>query len=343
MADQYKEAGVDLEAGYDSVRRIKSHVARTKVKGAIDSIGAFGGMFDLKEAGCSDPILVSGTDGVGTKLMMAFEMDKHDTIGIDAVAMCVNDVLVQQAAPLFFLDYIAVGKNHPEVIEQIVKGVADGCVLSDCALIGGETAEMPDMYDIHHYDLAGFCVGAVERDQLLTNTKVKAGDVLIGLPSSGVHSNGFSLVRKVLFKDNHLDPHACFEELGGKALGDVLLEPTVIYVRPVKALFGKCDLHGMAHITGGGFYENIPRMLPEGLGVSIDLNSFPRPAIFDFIAKRSKISEQELYNVFNMGIGFVIAADPSQAEAIQSILAENGQTSYRIGEVTDSGKVELHR
>lgn len=343
MADQYKEAGVDLEAGYDSVRRIKSHVARTKVPGAIDSIGAFGGMFDPKAAGCKDPVLVSGTDGVGTKLMMAFEMDRHDTIGIDAVAMCVNDVLVQQAAPLFFLDYIAVGKNYPEVIEQIVKGVADGCVMSDCALIGGETAEMPDMYDIHHYDLAGFCVGAAERDALLTNTKVKPGDVLIGLPSSGVHSNGFSLVRKVLFKDSHLDPHESFEELGGKKLGDVLLEPTVIYVRPVKALFGKADLHGMAHITGGGFFENIPRMLPEGVGVSIDLNSFPRPAIFDFIAKRGSISEDELYNVFNMGIGFVIAADADEAENIQSILAENGQTSYVIGEVTDSGKVELHR
>lgn len=343
MADQYKEAGVDLEAGYDSVRRIKSHVARTKVEGAMDSIGAFGGMFDLKAAGFKDPVLVSGTDGVGTKLMMAFAMDKHDTIGIDAVAMCVNDVLVQQAAPLFFLDYIAVGKNHPEVIEQIVKGVADGCVLSDCALIGGETAEMPDMYDIHHYDLAGFCVGAVDRENLLTNTSVKAGDVLIGLPSSGVHSNGFSLVRKVLFKDNHLDPHETFEELGGKKLGEVLLEPTVIYVRPVKALFGKANLHGMAHITGGGFYENVPRMLPEGLGVSINLDSFPRPAIFDFIAKRSSITEQELYNVFNMGIGFMIAADASEVEKIQTILAENGQKSYVIGEVTDSGKVELHR
>ncbi|WP_304402390.1 phosphoribosylformylglycinamidine cyclo-ligase, partial [uncultured Allobaculum sp.] len=294
-------------------------------------------------AGFKDPVLVSGTDGVGTKLMMAFEMDKHDTIGIDAVAMCVNDVLVQQASPLFFLDYIAVGKNYPEVIESIVKGVADGCELSDCALIGGETAEMPDMYDIHHYDIAGFCVGAADRETLLTNTKVKAGDILIGLPSSGIHSNGFSLVRKVLFKDNHLDPHESFEELGGRKLGDVLLEPTRIYVKPVKALFGKADLHGMAHITGGGFFENIPRMLPEGLGVSIDLNSFERPAIFDFIAKRSTISEQELYNVFNMGIGFVIAAPEEEKDKILSILAEHDQPAYVIGEVTDSGKVELHR
>ncbi|MCF0245387.1 MAG: phosphoribosylformylglycinamidine cyclo-ligase [Ileibacterium sp.] len=341
MADQYKEAGVSLEAGYDSVRRIKSHVARTQTPGAIDSLGAFGGMFDLKKAGFQDPVLVSGTDGVGTKLMLAFAMDKHDTIGIDAVAMCVNDVLVQGAAPLFFLDYIAVGKNHPEVIEQIVKGVADGCVLSDAALIGGETAEMPDMYDIHHYDLAGFCVGAADRQNLIDGTKVQSGDVLIGLPSSGVHSNGFSLVRKVLFKDNQLDPKEAFEELDGKRLGDVLLEPTKIYVKPVKTLFGKEGLHGMAHITGGGFFENIPRMLNEGQGVEIELNSFPKPAIFDFIQKRSSISDHEMYNVFNMGIGFVIAAAPDAAEDLMSTLKEAGQESYVIGKVTDSGEVVL--
>lgn len=226
MAEKYKEAGVDLEAGYESVRRIKSHVARTKVKGAIDSIGAFGGMFDLSAYGMKEPVLVSGTDGVGTKLMLAFEMDKHDTIGIDAVAMCVNDVLVQGAAPIFFLDYIAVGKNKPEVIEQIVKGVADGCVDANCALIGGETAEMPDMYDVDHYDLAGFCVGAVDKAKLKDSSNLHVGDVLIGLPSTGVHSNGFSLVRKVLFKDNQLDPHAAYEELDGEKLGNVLLTPT---------------------------------------------------------------------------------------------------------------------
>lgn len=344
MADQYKAAGVDLEAGYDSVRRIKSHVARTKVPGAIDSIGAFGGMFDVQAAGLKDPVLVSGTDGVGTKLMMAFEMDKHDTIGIDAVAMCVNDVIVQGAAPLFFLDYIAVGKNHPEVIEAIVKGVADGCVQSECALIGGETAEMPDMYDVHHYDLAGFCVGGVNRDKLLTNQKVKEGDILIGLPSSGVHSNGFSLVRKVLFKDNHLDPHQSFAELGDKKLGDVLLEPTTIYVKPVKALLknGEVDVHGMAHITGGGFFENIPRMLPENLGVEIDTTSFPKPAIFDFIQNHSNITNQEMYNVFNMGIGYIIALDEKEVEKAQDILKQAGQESYVIGKVTDSGKVELN-
>lgn len=340
MSDQYKEAGVSLEAGYDSVRRIKSHVNRTRVKGAMDSIGAFGGMFDLEEAGFKNPVLVSGTDGVGTKLMLAFEMDKHDTIGIDAVAMCVNDVLVQGASPLFFLDYIAVGKNHPEVIEEIVKGVADGCVLSDAALIGGETAEMPDMYDPEHYDLAGFCVGAVDKDQLIV-PKTEAGDVLIGLPSSGVHSNGFSLVRKVLFKDNHLDPHEEFEELGGRKLGEVLLEPTRIYVKPVKSLFGKADIHGMAHITGGGFFENIPRMLKDGQGVEIELDSFEKPAIFDFIQKRSSIPSEEMYNVFNMGIGFVIAAPESEVSKIQQLLDEAGQPSYVIGRITDSGRVEL--
>lgn len=340
MSNQYKEAGVSLEAGYDSVRRIKSHVDRTRVKGAMDSIGAFGGMFDLEEAGFKNPVLVSGTDGVGTKLMLAFEMDKHDTIGIDAVAMCVNDVLVQGASPLFFLDYIAVGKNHPEVIEQIVKGVADGCVQSEAALIGGETAEMPDMYDPEHYDLAGFCVGAVDKDKLLT-PKTEPGDVIIGLPSSGVHSNGFSLVRKVLFKDNHLDAHAEFEELGGRKLGDVLLEPTRIYVKPVKHLFGKVDIHGMAHITGGGFFENIPRTLKDGQGVEIELNSFPRPAIFDFIKERSNIGDEEMYNVFNMGIGFIIIVPESEVSEVQELLKEADQPSYVIGKVTDSGKVVL--
>lgn len=340
MSDQYKEAGVSLEAGYDSVRRIKSHVDRTRVKGTMDSIGAFGGMFDLEQAGFTNPVLVSGTDGVGTKLMLAFEMDKHDTIGIDAVAMCVNDVLVQGASPLFFLDYIAVGKNHPEVIEEIVKGVADGCVLSDAALIGGETAEMPDMYDPEHYDLAGFCVGAVDKDHLIV-PKTEVGDVLIGLPSSGVHSNGFSLVRKVLFKDNHLDPHETFEELGNKKLGEVLLEPTRIYVKPVKSLFKKADIHGMAHITGGGFFENIPRMLKEGQGVEIQLDSFEKPAIFDFIQKYSNIPNDEMYNVFNMGIGFVIAAPESEASKIQKLLSEAGQPSSVIGVITDSGQVVL--
>ncbi|WP_270599808.1 phosphoribosylformylglycinamidine cyclo-ligase [Faecalicoccus pleomorphus] len=341
MAEQYKEAGVNLEAGYESVRRIQSHVARTKVKGAIDSLGAFGGMFDLSVYNLKEPVLVSGTDGVGTKLMLAFEMDKHDTIGIDAVAMCVNDVLVQGAKPIYFLDYIAVGQNKPEVIEQIVKGVADGCVQSACALIGGETAEMPDMYDVDHYDLAGFCVGVVDKSKLKDSRNLKVGDVLIGLPSTGVHSNGFSLVRKVLFKDNHLDAHAIYEELDGQVLGDVLLTPTKIYVKAVSSLFDQVDIHAMSHITGGGFYENVPRMLKEGMGVRIDTKAFPRPKIFDFIQQKGKIENQEMYNVFNMGIGFVMAVDPKDVQKVQDALQAIGETSYVIGEVTDSGEVDV--
>lgn len=341
MAEQYKEAGVNLEAGYESVRRIQSHVARTKVKGAIDSLGAFGGMFDLSVYNLKEPVLVSGTDGVGTKLMLAFEMDKHDTIGIDAVAMCVNDVLVQGAKPIYFLDYIAVGQNKPEVIEQIVKGVADGCVQSACALIGGETAEMPDMYDVDHYDLAGFCVGVVDKSKLKDSRNLKVGDVLIGLPSTGVHSNGFSLVRKVLFKDNHLDAHATYEELDGQVLGDVLLTPTKIYVKAVSSLFDQVDIHAMSHITGGGFYENVPRMLKEGMGVRIDTKAFPRPKIFDFIQQKGKIENQEMYNVFNMGIGFVMAVDPKDVQKVQDALQAIGETSYLIGEVTDSGEVDV--
>ena len=341
MSDKYREAGVDLEAGYESVRRIKSHVARTKTMGAIDSIGAFGGMFDLSKYGFQEPVLVSGTDGVGTKLMIAFEADKHDTIGIDAVAMCVNDVLVQGALPMFFLDYIAVGKNHPQVIEQIVKGVADGCVQSECALIGGETAEMPDMYDEHHYDLAGFCVGAVDRSRLLDGQKIAAGDVLIGLPSSGCHSNGFSLIRKVLLKDAKLDLQATFEELGGKTLAEELLTPTRIYVKAIKHLLDKVDIKGMSHITGGGFYENVPRMLKEGQGVRIDLNSYPSKPIFDLIARCGNIGKQEMCNVFNMGIGFILAVDPGDVEKVQQLLAEIDEPSYVIGEVTDTGSVDL--
>ena len=341
MSDKYREAGVDLEAGYESVRRIKSHVARTKTMGAIDSIGAFGGMFDLSKYGFQEPVLVSGTDGVGTKLMIAFEADKHDTIGIDAVAMCVNDVLVQGALPMFFLDYIAVGKNHPQVIEQIVKGVADGCVQAECALIGGETAEMPDMYDEHHYDLAGFCVGAVDRSRLLDGQKIAAGDVLIGLPSSGCHSNGFSLIRKVLLKDAKLDLQATFEELGGKTLAEELLTPTRIYVKAIKHLLDKVDIKGMSHITGGGFYENVPRMLKEGQGVRIDLNSYPSKPIFDLIARCGNIGKQEMCNVFNMGIGFILAVDPGDVEKVQQLLAEIDEPSYVIGEVTDTGSVDL--
>lgn len=341
MSNKYREAGVDLEAGYESVRLIKSHVARTKVLGAVDSIGAFGGMFDLSLLNMKEPVLVSGTDGVGTKLMIAFECDKHDTIGIDAVAMCVNDVLVQGAMPIFFLDYLAVGKNYPKKIEQLVKGVADGCVQSECALIGGETAEMPDMYDVKHYDIAGFCVGAVEKSKLLDGQKIEAGHTLIGLPSSGCHSNGYSLVRKVLLKDAKLDVNEYYEEFG-KTLGEELLTPTKIYVKAIKHLLkAEIDIKGMSHITGGGFFENIPRMLKEGQGVEIDVKSFPRPKIFDFIMKTGNIDEKEMYNVFNMGIGFIMAVEDKDVKTVMDKLSEINEPSYVIGKVTKSGEVEL--
>ena len=341
MSEKYREAGVDLEAGYESVRLIKSHVARTKVLGAVDSIGAFGGMFDLSLLKMKDPVLVSGTDGVGTKLMIAFECDKHDTIGIDAVAMCVNDVLVQGAMPIFFLDYLAVGKNIPTKIEQLVKGVADGCVQSECALIGGETAEMPDMYDVNHYDIAGFCVGAVEKSKLLNGQNIAVGHTLIGLPSSGCHSNGFSLVRKVLLKDAKLDVNEFYPEFN-KTLGEELLTPTKIYVKTIKHLLNsEIDIKGMCHITGGGFFENVPRMLKDGQGVRIDLKSFPRPKIFDFIMKTGNIPEREMYNVFNMGIGFMLAVENKDVETVLNKLKEINEIGYVIGEVTNSGEVDL--
>ena len=341
MSNKYREAGVDLEAGYESVRLIKSHVARTKVLGAVDSIGAFGGMFDLSLLKMKEPVLVSGTDGVGTKLMVAFDCDKHDTIGIDAVAMCVNDVLVQGAMPIFFLDYLAVGKNTPTKIEQLVKGVADGCVLSECALIGGETAEMPDMYDPNHYDIAGFCVGAVEKSKLLNGQSIDAGQVLIGLPSSGCHSNGYSLVRKVLLKDAKLDLHEFYPEFG-KTLGEELLTPTKIYVKAIKHLLNKeINIKGMSHITGGGFYENLPRMLKDGLGVEINVNSFPRPEIFNLIMRTGNIEEKEMYNVFNMGLGFVMAVEEKDVDTVLNELASINEAAYVVGKVTNSGEVDL--
>lgn len=341
MSEKYKAAGVDLEAGYESVRLIKSHVQRTKVLGAVDSIGAFGGMFDLSLLNMKEPVLVSGTDGVGTKLMIAFDMDKHDTIGIDAVAMCVNDVLVQGAMPIFFLDYLAVGKNHPKKIEQLVKGVADGCVLSECALIGGETAEMPDMYSENHYDIAGFCVGAVEKAKLLNGQSIAEGHVLIGLTSSGCHSNGYSLIRKVLLKDAKLDLHKQYPELD-KTLGEELLTPTKIYVKAIKHLLNSgLDIKGMSHITGGGFFENVPRMLKDGQGVSIDTKAFPRPKIFDFIMQKGEIEAKEMYNVFNMGIGFIMAVDAKDVDKTLELLKAINEEAYVIGEVTNSGTVDL--
>ena len=336
------ESGVNLEAGYESVKRIKSHVARTKVKGAIDSLGAFGGMFDLSALNLKEPVLVSGTDGVGTKLMLAFMADKHDTIGQDAVAMCVNDVLVQGAMPIFFLDYLAVGKNDPAQIEAIVKGVADGCVLSECALIGGETAEMPDMYPVGHYDIAGFCVGAVEKKKLITGEKVKKGDMIIGIPSSGLHSNGFSLVRKKLLKDNGLDLNKVYDGFQ-KTLGEEVLTPTRIYVKTVKALLEKnIDVHGMCHVTGGGFYENVPRIIPEGLCANIDVTKIETPMIFDFLMEKGNVPKEEMYNVFNMGIGFMIIVDEADVPATMASLEASGEKPVILGEITEGNNgVEL--
>ena len=341
MSKAYQEAGVQLEAGYESVRLIKKHISRTNRPGMMGNIGSFGGMFDLASLGYKEPVLVSGTDGVGTKLKLAFMMDRHDTIGQDAVAMCVNDVLAQGAAPLFFLDYIAVGKNHPAKIEAIVKGVADGCVLSNCALIGGETAEMPDMYDEDEYDIAGFTVGAVEKSKLIDGSKVNVGDVLIGLASSGVHSNGFSLVRKIVFKDNQLDLNTKYDTLPD-TLGNVLLTPTRIYVKPVLEVLKNVDIHAICHITGGGFDENIPRALREGQGIFVDEHNWEMPAIFPFLEKYGKVNHREMFNVFNMGIGMVLMVDPKDADQTVKMFNELGEKAYVIGNVTDKeGVVDI--
>ena len=341
MSKAYQEAGVQLEAGYESVRLIKKHISRTNRPGMMGNIGSFGGMFDLASLGYKEPVLVSGTDGVGTKLKLAFMMDRHDTIGQDAVAMCVNDVLAQGAAPLFFLDYIAVGKNEPTKIEAIVKGVADGCVLSNCALIGGETAEMPDMYDVDEYDIAGFTVGAVEKSKLIDGSKVNVGDVLIGLASSGVHSNGFSLVRKIVFKDNQLDLNKQYETLPD-TLGNVLLTPTRIYVKPVLEVLKNVDIHAICHITGGGFDENIPRALREGQGIFVDEHNWEMPAIFPFLEKYGKVNHREMFNVFNMGIGMVLMVNPKDADQTVKMFNELGEKAYVIGNVTDKeGVVDI--
>ena len=341
MSKAYQEAGVQLEAGYESVRLIKKHISRTNRPGMMGNIGSFGGMFDLASLGYKEPVLVSGTDGVGTKLKLAFMMDRHDTIGQDAVAMCVNDVLAQGAAPLFFLDYIAVGKNEPTKIEAIVKGVADGCVLSNCALIGGETAEMPDMYDVDEYDIAGFTVGAVEKSKLIDGSKVNVGDILIGLASSGVHSNGFSLVRKIVFKDNQLDLNTKYDTLPD-TLGNVLLTPTRIYVKPVLEVLKNVDIHAICHITGGGFDENIPRALRPGQGIFVDEHNWETPAIFSFLEKYGKVDHREMFNVFNMGIGMVLMVDPKDADRTIKMFNELGEKAYVIGNVTDKeGMVDI--
>lgn len=340
MSEQYKNAGVSLEAGYESVKRIKKHIAATNRPGVMGNIGSFGGLFDLSSLGYKEPVLVSGTDGVGTKLKLAFMMDKHDTIGQDVVAMCVNDVLAQGAVPLFFLDYIAVGKNYPEKIEAIVKGVSDGCVLANCALIGGETAEMPDMYDIDDYDIAGFTVGVVEKSKIIDGSKTKAGDIVIGLSSSGVHSNGFSLVRKLIFKDHNLDLNEKYEGLE-KTLGDSLLEPTRIYVRSVSEVFKEVDVHGVAHITGGGFYENMPRCLKNGLGIEIKKGTWEMPCIFPFLQKLGNIEENEMYNVFNMGIGMILVVDEKDVDKTLEILATHHEKAQIIGKVVEGEGVIL--
>ncbi|MCL2087388.1 MAG: phosphoribosylformylglycinamidine cyclo-ligase [Oscillospiraceae bacterium] len=337
----YKAAGVDVTAGYESVELFKSHVNRTKIPGVLDSIGGFGGMFELDLTGIKEPVLVSGTDGVGTKLKLAFLLDKHDTVGIDVVAMCVNDIICCGAKPLYFLDYIACGKNIPKRIAEIVKGVADGCVQAGCALIGGETAEMPGLYKEDEYDLAGYCTGVADKSALLDHNNVKEGDLLIGLASSGVHSNGFSLVRKVFGIDDTAQPLDRTFSWSEKTLGEILLTPTEIYVKPLLSLLtqmkkDKGDITGLkaaAHITGGGFYENIPRALPAGLSAAINKESYTIPPIFKEIQKAGGISERDMYNTFNMGLGFVLAVSPSYADKAIEVLNQSGTKATQVGKV----------
>ncbi|MCI9269391.1 MAG: phosphoribosylformylglycinamidine cyclo-ligase [Lawsonibacter sp.] len=321
----YVAAGVDIEAGYKGVQLMKQHVARTMIPGVVSGIGGFGGLFAPNLSGIKEPVLVSGTDGVGTKIRLAQLLDKHHTIGIDCVAMCVNDVICCGARPLFFLDYIAIGKNEPEKVASIVSGVAQGCVQAGCALIGGETAEHPGIMAPDDYDLAGFTVGIVDRDKIIDSDRIQEGDVLIGLTSSGVHSNGFSLVRKV-FDIEHADLNTPMDQLHGKSLGEALLAPTKIYVNPVLALIdGGIDLHGASHITGGGFYENVPRMLPKGLEAFFNAAALPRLPIFELIQERGGIPEHDMYNTFNMGVGMVLAVPQEQAEQALSILHDAGE------------------
>lgn len=340
MANAYKQAGVDIEAGYESVERIKKHVNRTVRPGVMGALGGFGGMFDLSSLGLKEPVLVSGTDGVGTKLMLAFMMDRHDTIGIDAVAMCVNDIVVQGAEPLYFLDYIACGKAEPEKIEAIVRGIADGCELAGCALVGGETAEMPGMYSPEEYDLAGFSVGACEKADIITGQKIKEGDVLIGLASSGIHSNGYSLVRKVFFEQAGWELDRYVEEFGC-TLGEELLKPTRIYVKSVLAAKKQFELKGLAHITGGGFIENVPRMLPEGLGAKIEEGSWEIPQVFKTLESLGEIERHDMYNIFNMGIGMVAAVDAEIAHEVVAFFNDNGERAAVIGTVTGIEGIQM--
>jgi phosphoribosylformylglycinamidine cyclo-ligase len=333
MAEAYKQAGVNLDAGYETVDRIQKHAASTKRPGVFGALGAFGGMFDLSGYHLEEPVLVSGTDGVGTKLMLAFQLDKHDTIGMDAVAMCVNDIVVQGAEPLYFLDYIACGKLQPEKVEAIVSGIAEGCKQAGAALIGGETAEMPGMYDTEEYDLAGFSVGIAEKSKLITGDEIEKGDLLIGLCSNGVHSNGFSLVRKII-SDSELDLNKTYPNVKG-TLGEELLQPTRIYVRPVLEALKQCDINGLAHITGGGFGENIPRMLPDGLGADIDYGSWPVSPLFDLLKDAGKLTGKEMFTTFNMGIGMVCAVSEQSVNKVIKCLEENGEKAYIIGRVIE--------
>lgn len=341
-AAAYREAGVDLERGYEVVRRIKEDLESTKRPGALDSLGRFGGLFDLSLLGFREPVLVSGTDGVGSKLLLAMAMNQHDTIGIDAVAMCVNDVLVQGAEPLFFLDYIALAKADPKLVAEIVSGVARGCRETNCALIGGETAEMSDLYAEGHYDLAGFCCGVVEKAKLISGENVQSGDLILGLPSSGCHSNGFSLLRKIFFKDHAYRCESRFPELE-KSLGETLLSPTRLYVKPVLALLKGLEskIHGMAHITGGGFFENVPRMSPQSFRYVFDKKSWIQPPIFALTQKIGGLSETEMFNIFNMGIGYMIALPAEQAETAIALLKSAGQAAAVIGHIEEGEGVIL--
>ena len=337
----YAAAGVDIEAGYKAVELMKTHIARTLTSGVCSDVGGFGGLFELDVTGMEKPVLVSGTDGVGTKLKLAFLMDKHDTVGIDCVAMCVNDIICCGAKPLFFLDYIACGKNKPERIAQIVAGVAEGCVQSGAALIGGETAEMPGFYPVDEYDLAGFSVGVVDKCKVLDNSTMRPGDAVIALPSSGVHSNGFSLVRKVFDVENS-DIKSPVSELGGKSIGETLLTPTKIYVKPMLALFEAVKVKGVSHITGGGFYENIPRSIPQGLGAKIEKSAVRVLPIFDLIAKKDNIPERDMFNTFNMGVGMSVVVAAEDADKALQVLRENGEDAYIIGSIVESeDKVQI--
>ncbi|MGG4036255.1 phosphoribosylformylglycinamidine cyclo-ligase [Paenibacillus cisolokensis] len=339
MSEAYKQAGVDIAAGNEAVERMKKHVSRTFRPEVLTGLGGFGALFGLDKDKYEEPVLVSGTDGVGTKLKLAFELDRHDTIGIDAVAMCVNDVVVQGAEPLFFLDYLACGKVVPEKIEAIVKGVSDGCVQAGCSLIGGETAEMPGMYDENEYDIAGFTVGIVDKKRIIDGSSIAPGDAVIGLASSGVHSNGFSLVRRVLLEKAGYRLDQELEELGGARLGDTLLEPTKIYVKPALELIRRVQVKGMAHITGGGFIENIPRILPEGVNVNVEVGSWPVQPVFRLIQEKGGISNRDMFTTFNMGIGLVIVVPAQQADEALRAAKELGEEAYRIGTVTAGSRI----